>query len=59
MDELRSAFDDLIAQLRSETASDAEFAQEVARVCSEVVDRAAADFGNGPGQLIRDLFRLL
>ncbi len=58
MSELQITFDALVAELRSEASSDADFAKRVALVCADLADRASCEFGRAPGALIRDLFRL-
>ncbi len=59
MNELQITFDALVAELRNDAASDADFAKRVALVCADLADRASAEFGRPPGALIRDLFRLV
>ena len=46
----------LVAEIRSNASTDIEFAQRVALVCAEFADRAAVDWRQGAGVMIRRMF---
>lgn len=48
----------LVAEIRSNATTDIEFAQRVALVCAGLADRAAVDWGNSAGIVIRRTFKL-